>query len=225
MSAIDPGLYPDVFAKGGLAEAIVSVARRRGADVGKPVGPATAAGADTGTAVTESARGTLRVSLAAESRTFFLGVHERRFVWAEGATEELDPLVDAIAAWRGGMAVDDFAARFPFMTPGRLARAREAGDVVRAQWDWLRTAEVHAGERDLLTAFHEDGRFDGLFPVLTHGVLRLGFGGGDPAARAITVAPEDGAYRVTDTGVPDPGEVAASAPDAVAAAARRLTGG
>ncbi|TXS56985.1 DUF6193 family natural product biosynthesis protein [Streptomyces sp. t39] len=223
MSAIDPGLYPDVAAMGGLTDAIASVARRREADVGEPVDPVSASGADSVTAVTESGRGTLRVSLATESRTFFLGIHERRFVWAEGATEELDSLVDAIAAWRGGMPVDDFAARFPFMTPGRLARAREAGDVTRAQWDWLRTAEVHADERALVTAFHEDGRFHRFFPVLTHGVLRLGLDGGDPEAGAIAVAPEDKAYRVTDTRSSGPGEVAASPAEAVEAAARRLT--
>jgi hypothetical protein len=225
VSAIDSALYPDVSAMGGLTEAIVSAARRRGVDLGTVVDPASSPAGESVTARMESGRGTLRVSLSSESRTFFLGVHEGRFVWAEGASEDLESLVDAVAAWREGVPVDDFAARFPFMTPGRLARAREAGDVTRAQWEWLCTADVYADERDLVTAFHEDGRFQRLFPVLTHGVLRLSFGGGTPEARTIAVAPEDGAYRVTDTHHSGRGEVAASLGEAVAAAARRLTDG
>ncbi|MFF8844447.1 DUF6193 family natural product biosynthesis protein [Streptomyces sp. NPDC015127] len=225
MNAIDSDLYADVLAMGGLAESIESVARSRGVDVGRVAGQGSSGAGQSVGAELESSRGTLHVSLGTESRTFFLGIYERRFVWAEGATEEVDELVDAIAAWRGGMPVDDFAGAFPFMTPGRLARARESGDVTRAQWDWLCTAEVYADERSLVAAFHADGRFHRLFPNLSHGVLRLSFGNGVQGARELHIEPlGSGAYRVADTDHAEPAEVVASVGEAVAAAARRISG-
>ncbi|QIP84561.1 hypothetical protein GLX30_11575 [Streptomyces sp. Tu 2975] len=225
MSAIDSGLYPDVSAMGGLTDAIVSIARRRGIDVGAVVDPASSPAGESVTAELESGRGTMHVSLGTESRTFFLGIYERRFVWAEGATDDLESLVDAVAAWRGGMLVGDFAGRFPFMVPGRLARAREEGDVTRAQWDRLCTAEVYADERSLVTAFHEDGRFHRLFPNLSHGVLRLSFGDGVQGARELHVVPMGGGpYRVIDTQQVESAEVVASLDEAVAVAARCLPG-
>jgi hypothetical protein len=225
VNAIDADLYPDVLAMGGLVDSIVSVARRRGADVSGVAGQESSAAGQCLAAELESSRGTLHVSLGKESRTFFLGIYERRFVWAEGATEELEALVDAIAAWRGGMQVDDFAGRFPFMTPGRLARDRESGDVTSAQWDWLCTAEVYADERSMVVAFKADGRFHRLFPNLSHGVLRLSFGDGVQGARELHVVPrEGGAYRVIDTQHPESGEVVASLDEAVAVAASCLSG-
>ncbi|KUN93206.1 hypothetical protein AQJ67_39130 [Streptomyces caeruleatus] len=97
-------------------------------------------------AVVETERGRMSMLLGEHERMFSLDIRGRGFTWADGMTDDLRELVGAVAAWRSGMPVDEFAGTFPFMRLGRLARAHESGDPNAAQWEWLRTAEVYEGE-------------------------------------------------------------------------------
>lgn len=223
--SINGDLYPDIAAMGGLISAIEAGAREKGIDLGRVYSEYTSGPGLLVTAEVDSSRGRISVSLGDLSRAFHLGIRENRFIWADGVTEDLDELVVACAAWRDGTPVEEFAERFPFMTPGRLARARETGDSTPAQWKWLRTSEVFTEERPLVEAFHADGRFNDLFPNLSHGTLRLSTNYGIQGSREIQVTPTSGgAYRVEDTAAPGPGRHASSLEEAITAAAESLTG-
>ncbi|MEV5436013.1 DUF6193 family natural product biosynthesis protein [Streptomyces sp. NPDC052682] len=218
-------LYPDIHDRGGLVPALQTKAASKGVDLGVVKSPYASGPGWFGTAQMESSRGRITVELDGRSRAFHLGIQGQGFSWASGITEDFDVLVDALAAWRGGMRVDDFVAAFPFVTPGRQAKVHESDDPASAQWEWLLTAEVYAEERPLVAALHADGRFRSLFPALSHGTLRLNWAGGRQGAREVRITPlAGGGYRVEDTEGDVP-RIAASLPEAVTAAAASLSGG
>ncbi|MFI9102510.1 DUF6193 family natural product biosynthesis protein [Streptomyces fildesensis] len=134
-----------------------------------------------------------------------MAIQGQGFTWAEGATDDLGDLVEALAAWRDGVSVDDFAGMFTFMMPGRLARAHESGDPVLAQWNWLRTAEEFSEERPLVEAAYADGRFGYFFPVLSHGTLRLRSVHRQQGDEEVSITPLSGdSYRVENSRLLDP---------------------
>ena len=82
--------------------------------------------------VIETARGFLSVHTAAERRLFRLRVDiigfaegVPGFAWDIGSTDDLGLLVQAVAAWRGGMPLDELKARFEFLKLDEFARAIE----------------------------------------------------------------------------------------------------
>ncbi|MFF4098391.1 hypothetical protein [Streptomyces sp. NPDC001903] len=106
-------LYPDSVASGGLGAAMEEAAALHGCDIG-PVGSAS-------TVVSiETGRGVLSVGLAADERLFLIGIHIPGFTWATGSTGEVGLLVEAVSAWREGISLDDFEAKFEFMRIGEL---------------------------------------------------------------------------------------------------------
>ncbi|MBT2480361.1 DUF6193 family natural product biosynthesis protein [Streptomyces sp. ISL-94] len=223
--SIKGDLYPDIVAMGGLISAMEGVARKKGIDLGRVYSQYTSGPGLFVTAEVDSSRGRISVSLGDWSRAFHLGIQENRFIWADGVTEDLEEVVMACTAWRDGTPVENFAEKFHFMTPGRLARARETGESTPAQWKWLRTSEMFAEERPLVEAFRADGRFNDLFPNLSHGTLRLSTNYGIEGSQEIHVIPTPGGtYRVEDTAAPGPGRLAASLEEALAAAAESLSG-
>ncbi|MYT27081.1 hypothetical protein GTW69_43600 [Streptomyces sp. SID7760] len=224
--SINGNLYPDVASAGGLMSAMEAAARKQGVDLGRIHSEYTSGPGLFVTAEIDSPRGRISVSLGDRSREFYLGIRENRFIWADGITADLDQAVAACAAWRGRMPSGEFAERFPFMTLGRLAGAREAGESIPAQWTWLKTSDVFIEERPLVEAFHEDGRFNEFFPNLSHGTLRLSTNHGVQGAREVCVTPTSGdTYRVEDTGVRSSARTAASLQEALAVAAEFLTAG
>ncbi|WP_371617574.1 DUF6193 family natural product biosynthesis protein [Streptomyces sp. NBC_00454] len=223
--SIKGDLYPDIVTMGGLISAIEAAARKKGVDLSRVYSQYESGPGLYVTAEVDSSRGRISVSLDDRSRAFHLGIQENRFIWADGVTEDLEEVVAACSAWRDGTPVEEFAEEFPFMTPGRLARARETGDSTQAQWKWLRTSEIFTAERPLVEAFHADGRFHDLFPNLSHGTLRLSTNFGVQGAREIQVIPTSGGtYRVEDTAAKISGRLAASLEEALAAAAESLSG-
>ncbi|GGQ63914.1 hypothetical protein [Streptomyces pilosus] len=166
MDAEWKALYPDVAAAGSLGRAMAETAGRRGCDVG-PIGPVSAP------VRVETDRGVVSVGLAAEERLFLIGVHTPGFTWVTGSTDDLGLVVEAVAAWRDGLPLDDFEAKYPFMELDEFARPLAAGDPAPLQWSRLLSSDFHADQRTLLTRLHEDERLRLLFPTVTHGVVRL----------------------------------------------------
>jgi len=197
---LDSDLYPDLIERGGLVSALVSLAREDDLDVGSPYSEHASGPGHYKSAVVESARGRMSMLLGKRERMFSLDIRGHGFTWADGMTDDLRQLVAAVAAWHRGIPVDEFAGTFPFMRLGRLARGYESGDPTAAQWEWLRTTEVYEAERPLVEAAHADGRLRGLFPYLSHGILRLSTELGRQGAREIQICPvAGGAYEVEDT--------------------------
>lgn len=220
MDVINPGLYPEILEFGSLSSAMTVEANRSGLGLGRVCGQSETGPGLISTAQVDSSRGRVLVWLDESTRTFFVGIQERRFVWAEGATGDLAALVAASAAWRNGMLVGEFAERFSFMVLTRLAKAREAGDPISTQWDWLLNSDVFEEERPLVEATHADTRFHRLFPNLSHGTLRLSTNLGVQGCREIHITPLGGGlYRVEDTVLPDSTSTVDSLTEAVVVAA------
>lgn len=223
MGTINFGLYPEIRDAGSLSSAMAEAANRAGLDLAGVRSQSEVGSGVISTAQVDSSRGKVLVWLDESTRTFFVGVQEGRFVWAEGATDDLAALVAASVAWREGMLVGEFAENFPFMTLTRLAKAREAGDPVPAQWDWLLNSEIFEEERPLVEAAHAEHRLRRLFPNLSHGTLRLSTNLGVQGSREIHITPLDaGRYRVEDTAVSGSSLDAGSLMGAVVAAAEFL---
>lgn len=226
MGEINPSLYPEIQEFGSLSSAVAYEANSRGLDLGRICSQAEAGAGLIYTAQMESSRGKIQVWLAESDRAFFVGIQEGRFVWAEGATSDLATLVAASAAWRDGMPVVEFAENFSFMALTRLAAAREAGDPIPTQWDWLLNSDIFEEERPLVAAVHADGRFRRLFPNLSHGVLRLSVNLGMQGSREIHIIPLGGGlYRVEDTALPGSQATVGGLNEAVEAAGELLDRG
>ncbi|MFI7182103.1 DUF6193 family natural product biosynthesis protein [Streptomyces anthocyanicus] len=205
MDSLDPVLYPDLFAAGGLISAMELASAKKDLDLGRLYSHYASGPGLLATAELDSSRGRASIQLGSQSRTFYVVIQGQGFTWAEGATDDLGDLIEALAAWRDGISVDDFAERFPFMMPGRLARAHESGDSVPAQWNWLRTAEEFSEERPLVEAAYADGRFGYSFPTLSHGTLRLRLVRREQGAQEVSITPlSGGSYRVENPRLLDP---------------------
>lgn len=225
MDPLDSGLYPDILAAGSLISALKRTAESKNLDLGLVYSHYASGPGSLSTAEMDTSRGRVSVGLGSQSRTFFVAIQGKGFTWAEGATSQLDALVEALAAWRDGISVDDFSTEFPFLTPGRLAKAHESGNLVLAQWDWLRTAEEFAKGRALVEAAYADGRFDAYFPTLSHGALRLSSVQESTQSGWVRITPlSDGSFRV-ENGAFNPPEVVVSLEHALAAAYTWLSTG
>lgn len=204
MTHVDASLYPDIHEMGGLVSAMASTAVRKGLDLGKVYSENRSGSGDFETARVCSSRGVVTIELGEQSRAFFLTVQGEGFTWVEGATDDLDALVTAVTAWRAGVLVDEFAAKFPFVAVGRLAKAHERGDPTSAQWQWLLSADEFVDERPLVEAAYAHHQVRTLFPNLSHGTLRLSWGSGRQGAREIHVSPDaGGVYRLGGSAFPE----------------------
>jgi hypothetical protein len=173
-------LYPDIVALGGLGAAMDEAARRRGCDIGTLMTLPEAVSVGT-------ARGVLTVGLAVEERLFRVGVHVPGFSRPIGSTEDLGRLVEAVAAWRGGMPFEEFRARFEFMELDTFVRALESGEPTSLQWADLLSSEFHQGQWNLLRRIHADEELRRFFPTISHGAVRLRVDPFDGASRQILV--------------------------------------
>lgn len=197
MDSLDAGLYPDLLAAGGLISAMGLASAKKGLDLGRLYSHYASGPGLLATAEMDSSRGKASIQLGSQSRTFYVAIQGQGFTWAEGATDDLGDLIEALTAWRDGISVDDFTGRFPFMIPGRLARAHERGDSVPAQWNWLRTAQEFSEERPLVEAAYSDGRFGYFFPTLSHGTLRLRSVRREQGDQEVSITPlSGGSFRV-----------------------------
>ncbi|MFF5030313.1 hypothetical protein ACFY2J_39795 [Streptomyces collinus] len=194
----NPGkdLYPDVTASGGLALAMKEAATSRGCDIGL-------APWAVDDFTIETARGFVSVGAATGERLFRLTVHIPGFTWHIGSTDDLGQLVEAIAAWRDGMAFDELAETFEFMTLDEFVRALENGEPTSSQWSDLLSSEFHRPRWNLLRRLRADEELRNTFPTITHGAVRLRVDAMDGTSRQVLVHEVDRErYEVRRVGVP-----------------------
>lgn len=196
MNTPENDLYPDVTASGGLAPAMRKAAKLRGCDIGLEPWVADAISIET-------TRGFLSVDTAAEERLFRLAVHIPGFTWEIGSTEDLGLLVEAVAAWREGVSIEELKQRFEFMELDEFAGALENGEPTSSQWSGLLSSEFHRRQWNLLRRLHADDVLRHMFPTITHGAVRLRVDPLDGTSRQVLVHEVDGErYEVLRVGAP-----------------------
>ncbi|RPF33012.1 hypothetical protein [Streptomyces sp. TLI_185] len=198
-------LYPDVTASGGLGPAMKAAAKLRGCDIGLPPW-------ESDVISIETARGFLSVHTATEERLFrvrveIIGFAEGvpGFAWEIGSTDDLGLLVEAVAAWREGMPLDELKARFGFLELDEFARALESGEPVSLQWSGLLSSDFHRRQWNLLRRLRTDEVLRNMFPSITHGAVRLRVSPFplDGTNRQVLVhEPEGDRYEVIRPGMP-----------------------
>ncbi|MFF3144806.1 DUF6193 family natural product biosynthesis protein [Streptomyces sp. NPDC057927] len=195
-------LYPDVTAAGGLLSALKE-AEKLGRGEIWPVPWITDA------IVIETARGHVSVVPATEERLFRVRVHIPGFTWDIpgftwdiGSTDDLGLLVEVVVAWREGVPFDELAARFTFLELDEFARALERGEPTSSQWADLLSAEFHRRQWNLLRRLHADEVLRNMFPVMSHGAVRLRVDLFDGASRQVRVYELDGERYEVCAGVP-----------------------
>ncbi|MCB5178920.1 hypothetical protein [Streptomyces antimicrobicus] len=197
MNAFRKVLYADVAVLGGLGAAVEGVARERGCDIGT-VFPASDA------VRIETTRGVVSIEPEADQHRFRLSVHIPGFTWVIGSTDDLGSAVEAVAAWRGGLPLEEFRATFEFIELDEFVRALDNGEPTATQWADLLSSEFYEEQRGLLRRVHADEGLRELFPTVSHGGVRLRVDPLDGASRQVLVT-ELGAeqYRVVRVGVPE----------------------
>ncbi|MFC5202217.1 hypothetical protein [Streptomyces kaempferi] len=190
-------LYPDVNASGGLAPAMREAAKARGCDIG--LGPWAV-----DVISIQTARGFLSVDPATEERLFRVGVHIPGFTWEIGSTGDLGLLVEAVAAWREGIPLDELEDRFEFMKLDEFARALENGEPTSSQWSDLLSSDFHRRQGNLLRRLRADEVLRNMFPTITHGAVRLRVDPLDGTSRQVLVQELNGErYEVLRVGMPE----------------------
>jgi hypothetical protein len=195
--------YPDLTASGGLGPAMKEAAKLRGCDIGLPPWA-------TDIISIETARGFVSVRPASEERLFrvrvaIIGFAEGipGFAWEIGSTDDLGLLVEAIAAWREGMPIEELEAKFVFLELGEFARALEAGEPTSLQWSGLLSSDFHRGQWNLLRRLHADEVLQTMFPSITHGAVRLRVDPLDGTSRQVLVQElDEERFEVIRPGVP-----------------------
>lgn len=182
--------YPDLDMSDGLAEAL-----KRGAF---GLGPALDGLVEgIGRAELATDRGTVSVWVGAEQRFFGIGIHESGVEWASGATDDLGQALRAVAAWQGGALLDDYAAEFPFMKAGTLARAFAEGRIADARWEELLASEYPTGGQRLLVRLASFGELRRFCPEISYGELRFTEPPPHRDDRVFRVECDGEAFRVT----------------------------
>jgi hypothetical protein len=152
----------------------------------------------------ETARGFLSVDPATEERLFRLSVRIPGFDWEIGSTGDLGLLVEAVAAWREGIPLDELAERFGFLELDEFARALESGEPTSSQWSGLLSSDFHRRQWNLLRRLRADEVLRNMFPTITHGAVRLQVDPLDGTSRQVLVDELDGErYEVIRGGVPE----------------------
>jgi len=197
MDAHRKNLYPDVTASGGLGPAMREAAQSRGCDTG--VAPWAV-----DVVVIQTARGFLSVDPATEERLFRLIVRIPGFDWEIGSTGDLGLLVEAVAAWREGIPLDELAERFEFLELDEFVGALERGEPTSSQWTELLSSDFNRNQWNLLHRLRADEVLRDMFPTITHGAVRLRVDAMDGTSRQVLVDDLDGErYEVMRVGVPE----------------------
>jgi len=141
-------------------------------------------------------RGYVSVDPSPEERVFRVRVHIPGFAWEIGATDDPGLLAEMLAAWQEGVAFGELAARFEFLELDEFVRALEDGEPTSSQWSELLSSDVYRGQRDLLRRLHADEVLRTMFPVISHGAVRLRVDAMDRASRHVRVyEAEPGRYE------------------------------
>lgn len=182
--------YADLVERGGLREAIVSIAREHRIDLGTPPDHSESEPQAWSTADFASQRGAMRVHLGHGARRFAITLDSGQgYVWASGSTTDLSETAEVMAFWREGAKLRDLGNRFPFMEFDRLSQAYEDGNPVETQWEIIIGDDNFLGYRKLLLALHADSNLREMFPFFSHWTLRMSKDCYDTQAGEILIQP------------------------------------
>ncbi|WP_330348707.1 hypothetical protein [Streptomyces sp. NBC_00582] len=138
--------------------------------------------------VVATTRGFVSVGRGGEEGPLRVGVGIPDFSWAIGSTDDLGVLVEAVAAWRERMPLDELRQRFEFLELDEFTDALERGEPTASQWSGLLSSDFHRGQWDLLRRIHADEVLRTFFPTISHGAVRLRVDPLDGASRQVLVA-------------------------------------
>ncbi|MDN3024437.1 hypothetical protein [Streptomyces sp. S.PB5] len=205
----DPALhYPDLDVSEGLAKAL----KRRAAGIGLMLEGIFDC---TPGAMLATDRGDVWINVGAWERSFSVAIHESRIEWARGGTEDVEQALRAVAAWQDGEPLDDYVSEFPFMQPGRLARAFLEGRVAEAQWQDLLDSVYHTGGQRLLVSLASFGELRSFYPEISYGDLRFTTPPPRQDDRVFRFRRDGPVFRVEESG-PEPREYSLNELDEVA---------
>ncbi|MFD8419533.1 hypothetical protein [Streptomyces sp. NPDC059466] len=203
-------------AAGGLLSAMKEATKLGGGDIW-PVFSITDA------VVIGTARGHVSVVPATEERRFRVRVHIPgfewdipAFTWDIGSTDDLGLLAEMVVAWREGVPFGELAERFTFLELDEFAGALERGEPTSSQWADLLSAEFHRRQWNLLRRLHADEVLRNMFPVMSHGAVRLRVDLFDGASRQVRVYELDGERYEVCPGEPGASWVQVPAGDLIA---------
>ncbi|WP_412737382.1 DUF6193 family natural product biosynthesis protein [Krasilnikovia sp. MM14-A1259] len=116
-----------------------------------------------------------------------------------GASPDLDAVVGVVVAWLQGESASDVSTKFPFVKAGELADINDDEGLINAQWQSLLVDEYALDERALVEAAYGNEHARSLFPMLSHGALRLSTDLGCPGGRVMRIVPlRHGGCRIED---------------------------
>lgn len=217
---MDPGLYPDLVAAGGLHAVLQEVTRSAELSLGQ-----IESSNGTSAAVINAARGRFSIYIGAEERIFIFEAWSRGTQMLSGATSSLATLASLAQAWSSGTRLEDLKKEWPSVCFGAIAEAVERDDAAGAVaiiWQQQLDAPVYEPIKPLLLASFAEPRLRALRPFTSHLVLHFSRCIGYPFSRDLPfVTPlAGGRYSVYETPARMIGEVdnAAQAIDTVVAA-------
>ncbi|MFC7266480.1 hypothetical protein [Streptomyces lutosisoli] len=116
--------------------------------------------------------GRSRVSVLTGDDTYVLWFGRENRQWAHGDTQDKRLLAEAARAWLAGTALEEMAARWPFVKFSELQLAYERGDALETQWRIVRrdASELYREVVELAAGHPIVSRF---FPTLGHNFLFL----------------------------------------------------
>ncbi|MFJ1534016.1 hypothetical protein ACIOFV_37335 [Streptomyces mirabilis] len=139
------------------------------------------------------------------------------FDWEIGSTGDLGLLLEAVAAWREGIPLDELEERFEFTELDEFVGALERGEPASSQWAELLSSDFHRRQWNILRRLRADEVLRDMFPTISHGAVRLCVNAMDGRSRRVLVDEVNGElYEVMRVGVPGASWVEVPAGDPIA---------
>lgn len=227
---MNPDLYPDLAAAGGLSAALEQRAAELGADLvlvplegGSPV--------TAGIASSVPGRKPMSVYIGATDRWFSVSGWGQGVELVSGATPDLADVVRAGVAWGQDLNLRELRDAAPFLHSSDRAEAHERGPAAVVELQWRKMREQAAEAPDfpefgaLVEAAHAEPRLRQLYVYSSHWTLGFSSCTGFPFRNEVAVVPahDDRPYRVMKHPYTETIGETGTAEDAVALAVSHLS--
>ncbi|WP_381803678.1 DUF6193 family natural product biosynthesis protein [Streptomyces niveus] len=200
---MDPDLYPDLAAAGGLSAALEQRAAELGIDL-MLVPYEGGSSVTAGIASTVPGRMPLSIYIGSTSRWFSVSGWGQGIELVTGATTDLADVVKAGVAWGQDRGLRELRAAAPFLQSSDRAEAHERGPAAVVELQWWKMREQAAEAPDfpefgaLVEATHADPRLRRLYVYSSHWTLGFSSCTGFPFRDEVAVCPAHNGhpYRV-----------------------------